>query len=511
MRPTSILFLFLLLLVFFNPSIPFEIRKYEAPFVLLDVSCSMKDWNISEWANLRMERNYAFGESLRILKKPEFKDRSTNLSSALKKISRLSPSGVILITDGLYNEGVSPLEISLNFPVYPVIFKGKREEGGILSVRITQEVWENESVKVFVEFDGKKEVKILNGKEVLFSGKRERFLEEKFLLPPGEHVLTVIAKDTVSFPVRVRKKPDILLVTQKPDWDFKFLRRYFEKRPVNLDVFWKRNHELLSLSERKSLLPRYSLILLHAFEDTFLYSKTEKIWFFPPKPLFHPLLPILPGPGKGKEREVFDRRPPLIILPWSGIKPGGKVLFQEEDIPLVASYGKIVQFNFRGFYRYFLHGYREIQAIFDSLFFPAPSPEFPVYVVEGRKTEIPAPGPSVLLLDGKKIPAIKKENGYAFVLPPLSSGEHSWRLGGREGKIHVLPGSCEKFGSSPDTVLLKRLAEKSGGKVIRKKEDIPGRVSVKRKILLSPFRSPLYLLILLLVFTWDLVVWLRRR
>ncbi|RKZ23767.1 hypothetical protein DRQ16_01005, partial [bacterium] len=227
MRPTSILFIFLLLLVFFNPSIPFEIRKYEAPFVLLDVSCSMKDWNISEWANLRMERNYAFGESLRILKKPEFKDRSTNLSSALKKISRLSPSGVILITDGLYNEGVSPLEISLNFPVYPVIFKGKREEGGILSVRITQEVWENESVKVFVEFDGKKEVKILNGKEVLFSGKRERSLEEKFLLPPGEHVLTVIAKDTVSFPVRVRKKPDILLVTQKPDWDFKFLRRYF--------------------------------------------------------------------------------------------------------------------------------------------------------------------------------------------------------------------------------------------------------------------------------------------
>jgi hypothetical protein len=131
---------FLLMFLLLGPIVKQINNLFEKPLFILvyDNSASIKETNDSteiaqleqrmkETADLLESRGYQVKTSDLSgmdVEKPSFDGSMSDLGGALKKISNRYESsqvgGVVLASDGIYNEGVSPLYTSYNYPIYTI-------------------------------------------------------------------------------------------------------------------------------------------------------------------------------------------------------------------------------------------------------------------------------------------------------------------------------------------------------------------------------------------------------
>ncbi|HMG93808.1 MAG TPA: hypothetical protein VK589_27305, partial [Chryseolinea sp.] len=131
---------FFLMFLLLGPIVKQVNNLFEKPFfvIVYDNSISVKEASdstqielleskIKETASLLRDKGYDVrttdlqGQEIEA---PEFNSPMSDLSGALKKITSRYESnqvgGVILVSDGIYNEGISPLYSTYNFPLYTI-------------------------------------------------------------------------------------------------------------------------------------------------------------------------------------------------------------------------------------------------------------------------------------------------------------------------------------------------------------------------------------------------------
>ncbi len=195
------------------------------------------------------------------VEKPSFKGHVSDLSRALKKISNQFESnqvgGVILASDGIYNEGISPLYNTYNYPVYTlgvgdttqrtdilirdvaynkIVYQGNKFP---LRVEVLVKNIDNQSINVSVSRRGKvleQQTKTSTGDELLtynFQPLAEeqgiQKLDIQVEVKEGEFN-TRNNRSTVFIEV-VEGKKKILVIASSPHPDIKALREVVDKNP----------------------------------------------------------------------------------------------------------------------------------------------------------------------------------------------------------------------------------------------------------------------------------------
>lgn len=154
------------------------------PILLIDCSPSLKNYlseitQISSALNFK-HQNFFFSDTV-YDKQGQIAGRFTNITNALKTARDLSPSAIILISDGNHNSGSSPLELVENFKV-PVYCFGvgntELKDQAIVNLFYPHYAFRNDtvSVQVNVEVGGIEKI----GK-IILSGEKI-YLEKTFKL-----------------------------------------------------------------------------------------------------------------------------------------------------------------------------------------------------------------------------------------------------------------------------------------------------------------------------------------
>lgn len=296
--------IFLIAILLLNPVLKLKQRHYQHPnFIILnDNSRSVASWmqknekNLGEKTkNLISELSdefecdtYDFGDSLRTPTRFDYKDASTDISSALRQslvfANGKNLSGIVLISDGITNEGTDPLLMIPEIPV-PVYTIGigdtsKHPDLKIVQINANSVVSRNNSFPVEIALsatecnDRSSQVIVFHNNQQIFSEKisikgsefsRTLLLQSK-ALKPGINKIRVewIAlaeeqnkqnnKKEFYFNV-VEDKKKILIVYNSPHPDVNAIKEALQSDNEN-EVFE------LPLGAVKEVT-KYNLIILH--------------------------------------------------------------------------------------------------------------------------------------------------------------------------------------------------------------------------------------------------------
>ncbi|HHI03638.1 MAG TPA: hypothetical protein ENL22_08970 [candidate division Zixibacteria bacterium] len=250
-----------------------------------------------------------FGSSINVNK--------TALGNCMAELSRReigSPSDYwLLLSDGINNSGTSPIDIvsGIKTPIYSigfgeltdtrdilitgleyndVIFAGKPTE---LTVSLEWAGMINEQARISIKSSGKtlqsKTISLPPGN--LRDNIKLKFIPEKI----GRQTLEISVSDIPNelsqknnrrlFSVLVLKsKLNVLLVSDKLDWEYAFLKRFLIKsESIELTpVLYKENGEYLTgrFPSQQKELNRFDLIILYDIKDNILKSRAELIESF---------------------------------------------------------------------------------------------------------------------------------------------------------------------------------------------------------------------------------------
>jgi hypothetical protein len=202
----------------------------------------------------------------------------TGLGDAIEEIAkRLSPPGVVLVTDGVSNMGKYPLWVAkyTDFPLFVVGFGPPKAKGdaSVTRVRRNTIVYAEDEVpvEVWIQADGLKgerttlslsqNERVIETKEVEFTDDLEERAVEFELIPrtPGTMVFEIfinpldgelnIENNRRTFALKVLKsKNRILYVSTSPNWEYRFLRHHMETDPAT------EFHSYIRLSEKTAII-----------------------------------------------------------------------------------------------------------------------------------------------------------------------------------------------------------------------------------------------------------------
>lgn len=220
--------------------------------------------NMKETASLLQEKGYEVKvinlEGVEI-ERPVFTAQVSDLTGALRRISNRFESnqvgGVVLVSDGIYNEGISPLYTSYNFPIYTVGIGDTMQRTDVLikDVAYNKIVYQGNKFPLRVEVM----VKNLDNQSINVSlFRRGKLLEQMTKPSTGDQLLIYdfqpVAQEQgiqkIDVQVEVKKgefntrnnrasvfievvegKKKILVIASSPHPDIKALREVVDKNP----------------------------------------------------------------------------------------------------------------------------------------------------------------------------------------------------------------------------------------------------------------------------------------
>ncbi len=285
----------LLLFLIAEPLISYVKREEVKPVlpILIDVSKSMvidMPQAMSDSLRLLIERTkslledefrvelFQFWQDLELSEDSlTWTQEGTALGDAIEEVEKkLSPSGIVLVTDGVSNIGKHPLWVAkyTDFPIFVVGFGPRRARGDVSIARIRKNtiVYAEDEVpvEVWIKADGykgerttlslKEGERVIRTEEIEFVEEvEERVLEFK-LVPrsPGTKLYDVsIApldgelntdNNRRKFGLKVLKsKNRVLYISASPNWEYKFFKQVMELDPtVEL-------HSYIPLSDQKTI------------------------------------------------------------------------------------------------------------------------------------------------------------------------------------------------------------------------------------------------------------------
>lgn len=243
-RITQWVFLGLLLLIFFHPVFHFKKRVPPYGILLIDESESMKDTKRLK-ADLPFTlKNYYFGKN----------EEGTNIGKALKEAAKKYPEAslIILFSDGANTKGENPIKVAsgLNMPIYFILPKSNKITTHFISVYGPSSAIEEDSIKINVYYKvpetGTVEIKF-NDKVSKKDIKEEGIFDFSFLPSKGKNNIQLnllIENDIIDkteYSVDVKEKQRLLIINEIPNWNYKFIKRYFEDNNWKV-TNWKKDN-----------------------------------------------------------------------------------------------------------------------------------------------------------------------------------------------------------------------------------------------------------------------------
>jgi len=233
-RLTQWIILGLLILMIFHPVFYFKKRVSPYGISLIDKSESMNHAKRIEIESPVTLKSFYFGE----------KENGTDIGKAILTSVKTyaDASFIILYSDGSNTKGENPIKVAskLGIPVYFVFPKLTAETNkGFISVYGPSSVVEGDSVKLIVYYKTPNTAMLeINYKNQTTRKKviKEGILDFSLLPSIGKNNIQLnllIENDTTdktNWALDVKKKRRLLIISEIPNWNYKFIKRYFEDK-----------------------------------------------------------------------------------------------------------------------------------------------------------------------------------------------------------------------------------------------------------------------------------------
>jgi len=240
-RLTQWIILGLLILMIFHPVFYFKKRVSPYGISLIDKSESMNHAKKIEIKSPFTLKDLYFGE----------KENGTDIGKAILTAVKTyaDASFIILYSDGSNTKGENPIKVAskLGIPVYFVFPELTAETNkGFISVYGPSSVVEGDSVKLTVYYKTPNTAMLeMNYKNQTTRKKviKEGILDFSLLPSIGKNNIQLnllIENDTAdrtNWALDVKKKRRLLIISEIPNWNYKFIKRYFEDKGWNTNNY----------------------------------------------------------------------------------------------------------------------------------------------------------------------------------------------------------------------------------------------------------------------------------
>jgi hypothetical protein len=523
-RITQWVILGLLTLMIFHPV--FNIKKKIPPYgiLLIDKSESMQDVKEIEIESDYTIKKFYFGAE----------GRGTDIATAIIKAAETNPyaSFIILYSDGSNTKGENPIMIAeeTEIPIYfiPPEITGKTT-WGFISAYGPNSIKEGDSVKITVYYKipdtALLEIKTEN-QTIKENIKKEGILNFAFLPSAGKKDIRLnllIDNDTIDrnhLSLDVRKKRKLLIISAPPDWNYKFIRRYFEDKNWEVGTNEKDNIRL-HLSQNIDIIcflndpVKYKEPLENYLEKggkiIVISSVTSNLNFLP-------VIASTLTKYSGKLPESYYLKPGGIrrnskTLPVNGENLGYTMRFAEGTViqliylelwKLALSAGQLYPQNL--FEELMDKSLKELISEETSIYYSNRLLEGEDFIIKFKKNENIV---KELYWDRKQI----KFSGDPIIVKQPSPGLHYFKINLQSHSIEdsVLVVSAPKDRLGLDTLMLKGIAAISGGGEWYKnfkKEDFELK---EKEIRINLRHNWFFIISLLLLIFFDWFLWMRKN
>lgn len=243
-RITQWVVLGLLLLTLFHPVFHFKKNIPLYGILLIDESESMKNIKRRKIEASFPLRTFNFDKNR----------NGTDIGKALTRASEKysNASFIILFSDGSNTRGKDPIEIAgkLGIPIYFAPPEEDKINTGFISVYGLNSALEGDSVTIKIHHTVPDEATIEinhNGKISKKDIKKEGILNFPILPSVGKNNIQfnlLIENEIVDraiWSIDVKEKRKLLIVTEIPNWNYKFIKRYFEDKSWKIEDYEKDN------------------------------------------------------------------------------------------------------------------------------------------------------------------------------------------------------------------------------------------------------------------------------
>jgi len=492
---------------------------------------------IDESESMRCTKEIKVVETDYTIKKLLFgaKKNGTDLAKALLEAAETNPdvSFIILYSDGSNTKGENPIKIAgeIEIPVYFILPEfTEKTAGGFISVYGPNSIEKGDSAKITVYYKIPNAATLeINAEEKINKKniKREGTLDFSFLPSSAGkkniQLNLLIDNDTAdrtSLSLDVRKKRKLLIISEPPNWNYKFIKRYFENK--NWDV---RTNVKDNINSRFS----QDFDIICFFNDPVKYKETIENYLekggkiivissvvsnLDFLPVIAPTLTKYPG-----------KLPESYYLKPGGIRRNSKTLsVNGENLGYMMHFvkGTIIQFTYLELWKLALSaGQLYPQNFFEELMDKSLkeliTEETSIYysnkLLEGEdfiiKFEKNEKAVKEFYWDGQKIPF----PGDFIVVKKPSSGIHHFKLNLKSRKIEdsVFIASEPKDRMGLDTLMLKGIAAMSGGGEWYKDFKKENFESKEKEIWINLRHNWLFIISLLSLLFFDWFLWMRKN
>ena len=522
MRITQWIILGLLIFILFHPVFHFKKDIPLYGILLIDESESMKNIKKRKIETTIPLKNFNFGKN----------KKGTDIGNAITRAAIKYPeaSFFVLFSDGSNTKGKNPIEIAskIGFPIYIVFPEEYKYSAGFISVYGPNSSLEGDSVKIKIHYkvSDKATIEIINnGKTNKKDINKEGILSFSILPSAGKNNiqfnLLIENKiiDNAIWTIDVIKRRKLLILTEVPNWNYKFIKRYFEDKRWKIEDYKKDNI-------RDENIFNYNIICVLDNPDKY----TEIIEKY-----------LLKG---GNVIVVSSSSPDLEFLPiitstlskYRGelpesyyLKPGGvksntkkvELAGEEMGYSIVYKKGTITQFTYLELWKLALLNknlYKkdyfkelmddlteEITQEESSISYSKKLPEGEDFILKFNKNKDQEKS---FFWNGQKIPIIED----SILIKNPSEGSHHFRIeiGSQNIEDSVLIVATEGDKMGVDSTMLSSIADISGG---GEWDGSLGRENFQvkeREIWINLRHNWLFIIFLLLLLFSDWVIWMRK-
>jgi hypothetical protein len=239
LRITQWVILGLLILMIFHPLFYFKKKIPPYGIFLIDQSESMNHAKRIEIKSPLTLKNFYFGA----------KEKGTDIGKAILEAIKTYPeaSFITLYSDGSNTKGENPIKVAseIGVPVYFILPESTVETNrGFISVYGPNLVEEGDSARITVYYKTPSTAQLTinyEDKVTIKEIKKEGLFDFSFLSSAGKKniLLSLLIEndtaDKISWVLDVKKKRKIFIISETPNWNHKFIKRYFEDKGWNVD------------------------------------------------------------------------------------------------------------------------------------------------------------------------------------------------------------------------------------------------------------------------------------
>jgi hypothetical protein len=524
LRITQWVILGLLILMIFHPLFYFKKKIPPYGIFLIDQSESMNHAKRIEIKSPLTLKNFYFGA----------KEKGTDIGKAILEAIKTYPeaSFITLYSDGSNTKGENPIKVAseIGVPVYFILPESTVETNrGFISVYGPNLVEEGDSARITVYYKTPSTAQLTinyEDKVTIKEIKKEGLFDFSFLSSAGKKniLLSLLIEndtaDKISWVLDVKKKRKIFIISETPNWNHKFIKRYFEDKGWNVDkkekdkindeIIW--SYDIVCfLSDPVNYKENIENYLKKGGKIIVISSVSENMDF----------LPVI-APALGK---YSGELPESYYLKAGGIRRNAKtleIIGEKVGYLMPFAKGTVIQFTYLELWKLALGAeqlYPEnfFEELMDKISIELIPEEIPIFyskkLLEGEdfvlRFEEERKSVKKFSWDGQKIPIM----GDSIIVKKPTPGSHTFKINlpshSIEDSVLVVSGSKDRMGI--DTLMLKSIGEVSGGGRWDRDFKRENMEFKEKEIRINLRHNWFFITFLLLLLFFDWVLWLRRK